>query len=311
MRKLLITLGMIAAIFYCRGDREIPKYRYEPKSPSRIEQTQTTQPASLEQQLSEPTIKIASFNIQVFGKAKREKEEVMQVLEKIVRNFDVVAIQEIKDIGGKTVPYFMERINAAAGDKYDYVISPRVGEGAAAESYAFIYNTRTVNFRRISAIYNDSSKKFTRTPFIAAFSSGKFDFTLVNIHTKPEYATREVMALEEVEKYADDMVKDDKDVIVLGDFNADGKYFSEKITTGFRDTRYQWVIPDWADTTVKATNYTYDRIVFRKAFTSEDYAGKWQVLDFKSRYGLTQKAAEKVSDHFPVWALFYTTRDTD
>ena len=36
------------------------------------------------------TAKIAAFNIQVFGRAKRQKEDVMAVLTKIVREFDIV-----------------------------------------------------------------------------------------------------------------------------------------------------------------------------------------------------------------------------
>src|SRR3954471_19205238 len=43
-----------------------------------------------------PTIKIATFNIQVFGKTKAHRPEVMSQLAAIVREYDVIAIQEIK-----------------------------------------------------------------------------------------------------------------------------------------------------------------------------------------------------------------------
>lgn len=36
------------------------------------------------------TAKIAAFNIQIFGRTKRQKEEVMTVLTKIAREFDIV-----------------------------------------------------------------------------------------------------------------------------------------------------------------------------------------------------------------------------
>ena len=42
-----------------------------------------------------PTIRIASFNIQVFGRAKEQNVAAMQTLASIIQNFDVVAIQEI------------------------------------------------------------------------------------------------------------------------------------------------------------------------------------------------------------------------
>jgi hypothetical protein len=38
------------------------------------------------------TAKIAAFNIQVFWRAKRQKEDVMAVLTKIVREFDIVCL---------------------------------------------------------------------------------------------------------------------------------------------------------------------------------------------------------------------------
>src|SRR5262249_28234830 len=42
------------------------------------------------------TVKLATFNIQVFGRSKLDKPEVMQVLAETVRKFDLVAIQEIR-----------------------------------------------------------------------------------------------------------------------------------------------------------------------------------------------------------------------
>lgn len=43
------------------------------------------------------TAKIAAFNIQIFGQAKSQKEDVMAVLTRIVREFDIVLIQEVRD----------------------------------------------------------------------------------------------------------------------------------------------------------------------------------------------------------------------
>jgi hypothetical protein len=46
---------------------------------------------------TDDTITIAAFNIQILGKSKREKTEVMDVLARTVREFDVVLVQEIRD----------------------------------------------------------------------------------------------------------------------------------------------------------------------------------------------------------------------
>ena len=45
------------------------------------------------------TITIASFNIQIFGKTKAGKPDVMAVLPPIISEFDIVAIQEIREEG--------------------------------------------------------------------------------------------------------------------------------------------------------------------------------------------------------------------
>lgn len=43
------------------------------------------------------SVKIASFNIQIFGQTKAGKPEVMDILAQIIRRYDIVAIQEIRD----------------------------------------------------------------------------------------------------------------------------------------------------------------------------------------------------------------------
>lgn len=260
----------------------------------------------------QPTIKIASFNIQAFGKSKRENKEVMDILETIIKNFDITSVQEVRDKTEATLPYFVSRINSAEGN-YAFVASPRSGRTSSKEQYAFIYNANKIQFTGKSYAYNDTGDIFEREPFIANFRSGDFDYTLIDIHTKPDKAktTNEIQALEDVIKDAEEQLNE-KDIIILGDFNADGDYFSESIATGLRNPLlYKWIIPDNADTTVKSTVYAYDRIVFRKQFTSEDFTGEFGVFNFKEKNNLTQEIAEKVSDHFPVYATFYTTKDTD
>ncbi|MCP4373451.1 MAG: hypothetical protein GY797_35920, partial [Deltaproteobacteria bacterium] len=118
----------------------------------------------------------------------------MEVLTKIVRNFDIVAVQEFRDKSEMTLPYFVKEINELSGDEYKYVDSIRLGRTSSKEKYAFIYNTVTVSFNNFSYVYSDSDDVFEREPFIAYFSSGDFDFVLINIHTKPGDATTEINA---------------------------------------------------------------------------------------------------------------------
>ena len=92
------------------------------------------------------TIKIAAFNIQVFGRSKRQKDDVMDVLTRIVREFDVMLIQEIRDSNEETIPFFLQEINDVEGPKYQYIRSERLGRSTSKEAYAYIYNAETIEF---------------------------------------------------------------------------------------------------------------------------------------------------------------------
>jgi len=74
------------------------------------------------------TIKVAAFNLQIFGTTKASKPEVMEVLSKIVRNYDVIAVQEIRDSSQTALPLLINAVNSMGTSQYDYVVSERLGE---------------------------------------------------------------------------------------------------------------------------------------------------------------------------------------
>ncbi len=109
------------------------------------------------------TITIANFNIQVFGKSKAGKPSVMKVLAQTITNFDIVAIQEIRDKSGTAIKK-LETVVDALGTDYDYIIGPRLGRTSSKEQYAFIYNTETIVAGEVYT-YDDSEKDlFHREP---------------------------------------------------------------------------------------------------------------------------------------------------
>ncbi len=91
-----------------------------------LHDTPATRPQTVVPAQSGETITVASFNIQVFGVSKLGKPDVMDVLARVVRKFDVVAIQEIRSKDTTVLPKFVDLINAD-GSHYDYVIGPRLG----------------------------------------------------------------------------------------------------------------------------------------------------------------------------------------
>jgi endonuclease/exonuclease/phosphatase family metal-dependent hydrolase len=292
----------------------------EKPGPSSAPSTEApAQPGTLEQKIeaTNDTITIGTFNLMNYGQSKTHNDKAMAIIATSLRKFDIAAVQEIEDVNGTAIIALRDRINAVPpAAHYEVLVGDRVGT-RAKEQYAFFYNTATITYSGESYTYNDVNRHFERPPFVAKFSAkvnaGKgFDFTLVDIHTKPDNATSEIMALEDVIADAQVRLKD-KDVIALGDYNAGGSYFNTGISTGLRDTKtYLWIIPDGTDTTVATGNSnTYDRMVAPAQFTTEDYTGQWGVIKFDRENGLSNTEAKTISDHYPVYAVFFTTHDTD
>lgn len=152
------------------------------------------------------TVKLAAFNIQIFGITKAEKPEVMELLSKTIRNFDIVAVQEIRDASQTALPALRNAVNDMAGPKYDFVVSERLGRTNSKEQYAYLYNTQTLQHVGDSYTYPDSNDLFQREPYVAEFKAknGNFDFVLITIHTDPDTATQEINDLPEVVENAKD-----------------------------------------------------------------------------------------------------------
>jgi len=254
---------------------------------------------------ADDTITIAAFNIQILGKSKREKTEVMDVLARTVREFDVVLVQEIRDASETSAPIFLDIINALDGPEYAFIRSDRLGRSTSKEAYAYFYNTHTVSYLDGTArVWDDKGDIFEREPYIAGFVAGEFDFTLVGIHVKPDDAVNEIGSLTLVF----DAIKanqDDQDIIALGDFNADGSYYDEDdVTQPLMDPMYHWAVSNEVDTMTK-TDWTYDRIVMLDSTYSSEYImDSTAVYYFNDIHGLNQSFTEEVSDHFPVFAEF-------
>jgi endonuclease/exonuclease/phosphatase family metal-dependent hydrolase len=200
------------------------------------------------------------------------------------------------------------------GPKYNFVMSPRLGRTTSKEAYAYVYNTETVQFIQGSDyVYDDVNDVFEREPYVASFKVGSFDFVLVGIHVKPDDAFNEIGNLTFVVSSIQMSKPNEKDVIVMGDFNADGAYFDEDDTSNlFKASQYNWLITNDMDTMVK-TDYTYDRIVVLDTTLNREYeAGTAQVFYFDQVYGLNnQTFVGEISDHYPVFARYKANIEDD
>ncbi len=256
---------------------------------------------------SENTISIAAFNIQVFGVTKAGKPEVMDILSKTIWTFDIIAIQEIRDISQTALPKLLEVVNSD-NSTYDYIVSERLGRTSYKEQYAYIYNTQTLEQMGAPYVYPEpTGDPFHREPYIARFRTldSNRTFVLIVVHTDPDEATQEIDALPAVIEYAQAVFTEEEDFIVLGDLNADCNYFNENDEQSLlRSSDYFWAIGNSADTTTKSTDCAYDRIIFTSA-VKPYFTGDSGVFRFDTIYDLTYDETVAVSDHYPIYAVFY------
>jgi endonuclease/exonuclease/phosphatase family metal-dependent hydrolase len=275
-------------------------------------------------------LRIASFNLEVYGPTKAGNQALLGVYARIIRHFDIVAVQEIRDASGTALPALLAAVNAD-GHHFDTLVGPRLGRTSSKEQYAFIFNTQRVELLPGSCTYDDDgdgngvndvddatlhpgTDLFEREPLVARFkvTSGSFDFDLIDIHTKPEDATAEIGYLPEV--MADAVSRlGEKDVICLGDYNADGTYFDEGTYASiFPSSTYDWLIANSVDTTEATSSNTYDRIVTTKS-VEEDFDGVSGVYryDQAGDLGDSGLTADQVSDHCPVYAEFAVGKAPD
>ncbi|MDA7463676.1 endonuclease/exonuclease/phosphatase family protein [Candidatus Poseidonia alphae] len=258
--------------------------------------------------------RVATFNIKVFGDTKMSNVTVVAELVELFQDYDMVAVQEIKDID-EEVPYlFLNELNGIAGQEnltnqsreWEMVLSERSGmqddDKNSQEQYAFYYKPTVFTSMDNGTLYDDSTNdSFQREPFLATFmlldTNGEetgTDIVFVNIHTKPTLAVEELGALGDVLSWAQTNYSDDDDYVILGDFNGDCSYasYNELVDLSISSENYTWLIPDDADTTVGNSRCAYDRIVTSSQL-DERLTGQWGIDETVS--------SGAVSDHKPVW----------
>jgi competence ComEA-like helix-hairpin-helix protein len=256
------------------------------------------------------TLSVAAFNVQVFGQRKLSKPEVVDVLVHIFRRYDLVLLQEIRDRTETSASNFLDLLNDYAGPKYALVEGSRVGRTSSKEQYAYFY--RADKLQVIDRYEYDDGQEpdadtFQREPLNVLFEAGDYRFFVAGIHTAPRSAVAEVDTLADV---YDDVVArfEITNGLIMGDFNADCNYVRP---SRFQDIRlygdpdnvenpFEWLIGHDVDTTVSATNCAYDRFVATGDIGQRLSEGGATVFLFDQVYGLDNRAARKVSDHYPI-----------
>lgn len=260
--------------------------------------------------LAAEPVRVASFNLQIFGETKESRPRLMHALGEIVNQFDVIAFQEIGSNGSKASDAECAKLAGSIARVADSVAGVH-GRWAFVngDQYAIVY--RADKFDLVASGEYSGTQTFTYRPLEARLKAktGSLDFVLMTVHTRPDLAEVEIPMLrtammEACVKYGTDMVA------CVGDYNADGKFYLKGLGYNLRGfDGYVTVIPNGADTTVSPnTNCAYDRIeltpALGKRFTKTyGVLIPSQFMDVSSVEGPADKKGtdSAISDHYPVW----------
>ncbi|KAI5236163.1 deoxyribonuclease-1-like 1 [Manis pentadactyla] len=261
--------------------------------------------------------RICAFNAQRLTLAKVAREHVMDTLVQILARCDIMVLQEVVDSSGNAIPLLLRELNRFDGSgPYSFLSSLPLGRSTYMEKYVYVYRSHKTQVLD-SYVYNDKDDLFAREPFVAQFtfpSKVLPSLVLVPLHTTPKAVEKELNALYDVFLDVSEHWQS-KDVILLGDFNADCVSLTKKRLDKLAlrtQAGFLWAIPDGEDTTVRAsTHCTYDRIVLHGERCQSLLLAS-ATFDFPRRFQLTEEEALNISDHYPVEVeLSWSVRRTE
>jgi endonuclease/exonuclease/phosphatase family metal-dependent hydrolase len=261
----------------------------------------------------ESSLKVAAFNIQIFGVSKMSKPDVVQSLVAILSEFDVVLIQEIRDASGISIMDLLDLLNQNNPSPFALALSPRLGRTRSKEQYAYLYRSDLLQLTS-DEVLDDPEDHFEREPYLAHFRHLQSGRTLafLGAHLSPRTADLEMNALADQVDLTLDQLDDQEELIVFGDFNADCRYLTQTEREQDRVLNHQELhsyITDDFDTTTRSTECAYDRLLSTLEPTeTQTYEGDESgiseagVFEYDAFFGYDVELTQDISDHYPVWA---------
>ncbi len=132
---------------------------------------------------------MATWNIREFGKKPRSEAAIHYVAE-ILGQFDLIGLVELRDNLAD-----LGRVLRILGPYWRAVYSDMIPDaGGNRERVAYLYDKRAVTFNGLAAEANEPrhkkgfeylpEKSFWRSPYLASFKSGNFDFVVLTTHVR-------------------------------------------------------------------------------------------------------------------------------
>ncbi len=265
------------------------------------------------------SINLATWNIREFGRKRRQKAAIHYIAE-ILNQFDLIAITELR-VGLED----LRRVMDVLGPYWRVVYSDFIQDaGGNRERMAYLYDQRAVAFTGLAAEADAPRRKapngeyvskfsWWRSPYIASFRAGSFDFILVTAHIRwGDRNSERIAPLKLLAEWIDKLQRRrdvrEKDIIVMGDFNIPSIKASDPLFAAItsKGLRVPASLTGEHGSNLKK-NKRYDQILhyprFVKSFT--DHGG---VLDFyagnhrKLFPNLSKRDfTYQLSDHLPLW----------
>lgn len=280
------------------------------------------------------TLNIATWNIREFGR-KRRKSAAIHFVAEIIDQFDLVAVTELRDDLTD-----LRRVADILGPYWRVVFSDfNTDRAGNRERIGYLYDKRAVTFTGLAAEPDPPRKKdrttneyvsritWWRSPYMASFRAGNFDFVLLTVHIRwGSGADARVPALKTLAKWIDKRRREknvvDKDIIVMGDFNIpklDDNLFDAITSKGLTVPQ---VLRGTGHGSNLAKDKRYDQIFHYRRHTDvfkdvggvlDFYDDDWRALFPKSRYPDMDKRAftYQLSDHLPLWVQIDTWTDDE
>uniref|UniRef100_A0A3B4U5A1 Deoxyribonuclease 1 like 4, tandem duplicate 2 n=1 Tax=Seriola dumerili TaxID=41447 RepID=A0A3B4U5A1_SERDU len=251
-------------------------------------------------------MKIASFNVKKLGLSKVNDDFVRTYLIKIVSRYSVVVMLEVVDANGRAMKKFLEKLNEYRDNRHDpfsMESSKMLGRSTYKEKFVFFYRAREVKLIDSFQYEEEGRDVFAREPFAVQFkclNTGVCNRALGYAIFHIRILALWLLLMTFVMMNSTDIFL--QNIMILGDFNADGPYLSnrKKENSPMWYPPYFWLIDDKVDTTTSNKNdHTYDRIVvFGNHMYEAVGANSAKAFNFQRAYHLPD--AQAISDHYPV-----------
>ncbi len=244
-------------------------------------------------------IKLCTWNIENIGSSK--SNENLEYIANTIKNFDVVAIQEVvpNDGGAKTIAKLADILNRKDA-KWDYVVSnPTTGSKYKTERYAYLW--KTAKLKKVGEAWLETKYQLEidREPYYCTFQYKDKNFTLCNFHaiTKKLQPETEIKFFKFLPKQYTE-----HNLIFLGDFNCPQ---SHSVFGPLKSMGYKPVFQNQKTSLKKqcigsdCLASEYDNIFIDTAEVEIINSG---VIHFYQDFETTHKTKE-ISDHIPIWAI--------